>query len=182
MLEIRNLTILVNGRYIIKDLSLTLNKGDKLAIIGEEGNGKSTLLKTILSMCDYGETEGTINLKGNRVGYLEQVISEDNLNKKVYDYLFSSEEDYYNKIGELYKYLELFNLEDEILEQRIMSLSGGEKVKVNILKLLLEEFDILFLDEPTNDLDIETLEWLEKFINSTSKPIVYVSHDESSTL
>ena len=179
MLEIRNLTILVNGRYIIKDLSLTLNKGDKLAIIGEEGNGKSTLLKTILSMCDYGETEGTINLKGNRVGYLEQVISEDNLNKKVYDYLFNSEEDYYNKISELYKYLELFNLEDEILEQKIMSLSGGEKVKVNILKLLLEEFDILFLDEPTNDLDIETLEWLEKFINSTSKPIVYVSHDES---
>ena len=179
MLEIRNLTILVNGRYIIKDLSLTLNKGDKLAIIGEEGNGKSTLLKTILSMRDYGETEGTINLKGNRVGYLEQVISEDNLNKKVYDYLFNSEEDYYNKISELYKYLELFNLGDEILEQRIMSLSGGEKVKVNILKLLLEEFDILFLDEPTNDLDIETLEWLEKFINSTSKPIVYVSHDES---
>ena len=179
MLEIRNLTILVNGRYIIKDLSLTLNKGDKLAIIGEEGNGKSTLLKTILSMCDYGEIEGTINLKGNRVGYLEQVISEDNLNKKVYDYLFNSEEDYYNKISELYKYLELFNLEDEILEQRIISLSGGEKIKVNILKLLLEEFDILFLDEPTNDLDIETLEWLEKFINSTSKPIVYVSHDES---
>ena len=66
MLEIRNLTILVNGRYIIKDLSLTLNKGDKLAIIGEEGNGKSTLLKTILSMCDYGETRGTINLKGKR--------------------------------------------------------------------------------------------------------------------
>ena len=57
-----------------------------------------------------------------------------------------------------------------------MSLSGGEKVKVNILKLLLEEFDILFLDEPTNDLDIETLEWLEKFINSTSKPIFYVSY------
>ena len=127
MLEIINLTILVNGRYIIKDLSLTINKGDKLAIIGEEGNGKSTLLKTILSMCDYGETRGTINLKGNRVGYLEQVISGDNLNKKVYDYLFSSEEDYYNKISELYKYLELFNLEDEILEQRIMSLSGGEK-------------------------------------------------------
>ena len=179
MLEIRNLTILVNGRYIIKDLSLTLNKGDKLAIIGEEGNGKSTLLKTILSMCDYGETGGTINLKGNRVGYLEQVISGDNLNKKVYDYLFSSEEDYYNKISELYKYLELFNLEDEILEQKIISLSGGEKVKVNILKLLIEEFDILFLDEPTNDLDIETLEWLEKFINGTSKPIIYVSHDES---
>src|SRR5574344_1204714 len=134
MLEIKDLTISISDRYLIKNLNLILNNGDKLAIIGEEGNGKSTLLKSILNICEYAEISGNINLKGNRIDYLEQ---------------------------------------------KIKTLSGGEKVKISILKLLLNEYDILFLDEPTNDLDIETLEWLEKFINNTNKPIMYVSHDET---
>lgn len=179
MLEIKDLTISISDRYLIKNLNLILNNGDKLAIIGEEGNGKSTLLKSILGICEYAEISGNINLKGNRIGYLEQSISTDKLDKSVYEFLFIDESDYYDKINNLYKYLELINLTDDILKQKIRTLSGGEKVKISILKLLLHEYDILFLDEPTNDLDIETLEWLEKFINSTSKPIVYVSHDES---
>lgn len=179
MLELKDLTIIVNDRYLVKDLSFTLNKKDKLAIIGEEGNGKSTLLKCILGICEYATITGSINNKGNRIGYLEQSISKDSLSKKVYDYLFTSDEDYYNKINNLYKYLKIINLDDSILEQYINTLSGGEKVKINILKLLLEEYDIYFLDEPTNDLDIETLEWLEKFINNCEKPIIYVSHDET---
>lgn len=179
MLEIEDLTISINDRYLIKNLNLVLNRGDKLAIIGEEGNGKSTLLKSILGICGYAEISGNINFRGNRIGYLEQSINEENLNKKVYDFLFINENDYYNKINNLYKYLDLINISDEILEQRINTLSGGEKVKISILKLLLNEYDILFLDEPTNDLDIETLKWLENFINSTDKPIMYVSHDET---
>lgn len=179
MLEVKALTISINGRYLIKNLNLTLNNSDKLAIIGEEGNGKSTLLKSILGICEYAEISGKINLKGNRIGYLEQSISADKLDKSVYEFLFIDETDYYDKINNLYKYLKLINLTDDILKQKIRTLSGGEKVKISILKLLLNEYDILFLDEPTNDLDIETLEWLENFINSTSKPIIYVSHDET---
>ena len=179
MLEIKDLSISINDRYLVKNLNLVLNKGDKLAIIGEEGNGKSTLLKSILGICKYAEISGAINLKGNSIGYLEQTISDDKLDKKVYDFLFVNEMDYYDKINNLYKYLELIDLNDGILAQKIGTLSGGEKVKISILKLLLNEYDILFLDEPTNDLDIETLEWLEKFINNTSKPIMYVSHDET---
>ncbi len=179
MLEINNLSIFINDRYIINNLNLVLNRGDKLAILGEEGNGKSTLLKSILGICEYAEISGNINLKGNKIGYLEQSINDENLNKKVYDFLFISEEDYYNKISDLYKYLDLIRLNDEILEQKINTLSGGEKVKINILKLLLNKYDILLLDEPTNDLDIKTLEWLEKFMNGIDKPIMYVSHDET---
>ena len=179
MLEINNLTIKINERYIIKDLNLILNKKDKLAIIGEEGNGKSTLLKCILGICNYAEISGIINLKGNKIGYLKQSLSDEDLNLKVYDYLFIDENDYYNKINNFYKYLNVINLKDDILNQKLSTLSGGEKVKVSILKLLLEENDILFLDEPTNDLDIETLNWLEGFINNTDKPIMYVSHDET---
>lgn len=179
MLEIKNLSISINDRYLIENLNLTLNTGDKLAIIGEEGNGKSTLLKSILGKCEYAVISGNINLKNNRIGYLEQSINKENLNRTVYDFLFINENDYYDKINNLYKYLDLISLNDKILKQNISTLSGGEKVKVSILKLLLNEYDILFLDEPTNDLDIETLEWLEKFINNTNKPIIYVSHDET---
>ena len=61
MIEIKDLSIKVNNRYLIKSLTLNLNKNDKLAIIGEEGNGKSTLLKCIIGKCDYAEITGTIN-------------------------------------------------------------------------------------------------------------------------
>ena len=179
MFEVKNLSISIDDRYLIKDLNLVLNSGDKLAIIGEEGNGKSTLLKVLLGICSYAKVSGTINAKGNRIGYLEQATSEDNLKKKVYDYLFKDDEDYYLKVNNLYRYLEEINLSDRLLEQQMSTLSGGEKVKIGILKLLLDENDILFLDEPTNDLDIETLEWLETFINKTNKPMIYVSHDET---
>ena len=179
MLEINNLSMKVNNKYIIKDLSLILNKKDKLAVIGEEGNGKSTLLKTILGIADFAEVEGTINKKGNRIGYLEQSLTEEDLEKTGYEYLFTSEEDYYNKINSFYKQLDRLNLKDDLLDRKLKTLSGGEKVKIRMIKLLLEEYDILLLDEPTNDLDIETLEWLENFINKSEKPIIYVSHDET---
>lgn len=178
MFEVNNLNIKVEDRYLVKDLSFVLNKGDKLAIIGEEGNGKSTLLKSLLGICEYANIEGNINFKGNRVGYLEQAISKENLQKQVSDFLFINEFDYYEKVNDFYKYLNKINLDDTVLNQTISTLSGGEKVKISILKLLLDNPNILFLDEPTNDLDIETLEWLESFINTTDKPIIYVSHDE----
>ena len=179
MLEVSNLSIKIQDRYLVKNLSLTLNKSDKLAIIGEEGNGKSTLLKGILGICKYAEVTGNINLKGNTIGYLAQSMSENELSKKTHDFLFKDDNDYYEKTNNLYKYLELLNLSDKILEQKIGTLSGGEKVKIGLLKLLINEYDILFLDEPTNDLDLDSLEWLDKFINNIDKPIMYVSHDET---
>lgn len=179
MLEVKNVDIVISTHYLIKNLSFTLNKGDKLAIIGEEGNGKSTLLKSLLGICDYATLKGNIDYKGNHIGYLEQSVSMESLEKKVYDFLFIDDEDYYNKVNNLYKYLEKLNISDDLLDQVMKTLSGGERVKIGILKLLLEESDIYFLDEPTNDLDINTLEWLEKFINETDKPIIYVSHDET---
>ena len=179
MIEIKNLSIKVNDRYLVKDLSLNLNKNDKLAIIGEEGNGKSTLLKCIIGICNYAEVTGTINLNNNKIGYLEQHITESYKEQKVFDYLFISDNDYYNKINNLYKNLTILNIKDDILDKRMNILSGGEKIKVAILKLLLDDNDVLLLDEPTNDLDIETLIWLENFINKIDKPIIYISHDET---
>lgn len=179
MLEIKDLSIKVGNKYLIKNLSLSLNVKDKMAIIGEEGNGKSTLLKAILGICNYAEVDGSVVTNGHRIGYLEQSMGKMYLHKKVYDFLFRDENDYYEKINSLYQNLDQLYLSDQILGQNMEMLSGGEKVKVRLLKLLIDDYDILFLDEPTNDLDIETLEWLEHFINHIKKPIIYISHDET---
>ena len=79
------------------------------------------------------------------------------------------------------KYLSKLNINQDIIEdeQLIKTLSGGEKIKIQLVKIMMMEPDILLLDEPTNDLDIETLEWLEQFINETNIPIIFVSHDET---
>ena len=179
MFEVKNLTISIMDRYLVNNLSFTLNNGDKLAIIGEEGNGKSTLLKVLLGIANYVNFSGSINRKGHSIGYLEQTMSDENLSKTVFAFLFKDLNDYYEKISNLYINLEKLNIEEEILKQKIETLSGGEKVKICILKILLDDNDILFLDEPTNDLDIETLNWLENFINNINKPIIFVSHDET---
>ncbi len=177
MFEVKDISIIVQNRYFIKDLSFSLNKKDKLAIIGEEGNGKSTLVKCLLEICDYATLKGTINNKGNTIGYLPQ--QQENTQKSVFNYLFDSTNTYYNKISDFYKYLNQLNISETLIHQSMSSLSGGESVKIRILKLLLEDYDILFFDEPTNDLDIETLKWLEDFIIKCEKPILYVSHDET---
>ena len=90
MFELKNYSVLIGTNHLIKDLSLVLNKKDKLAIIGEEGNGKSTLLKSILGICSYSTTSGTINFYGNKVGYLKQSLDQEELTKPVFEYLFAS--------------------------------------------------------------------------------------------
>ena len=114
MLEINDLNIKIDDRYLVKNLSFTLNYGDKLAIIGEEGNGKSTLLKAILGNCEYANVEGSINFYNNRIGYLEQVINNKYLDYKVFDYLFKNLNTYYDNITDFYKYLDLIKLDDTI--------------------------------------------------------------------
>lgn len=179
MLEIKNLSIDINGRYLVENLNVTLNLGEKLAIIGEEGNGKSSILKAIVGKCSYANVTGQIISKNNRIGYMQQTLENDELEIKTFDYIFLGLDDYYEKISDFYKYSEELNFDEGLLEQTLKTLSGGEKVKASIIKILLANPDVLLLDEPTNDLDIETLEWLENFINGVNIPIMFVSHDET---
>ena len=137
MFEIINLCIEVNEKTLVKDLSVVVNNGDKLAIIGEEGNGKSTLLKCILGKCDYAKISGTIDYKNKIIGYLPQTLEKNELKKTGYKFLFENDDDYYNKINEFYGYLKEINITDKILDQTLETYSGGEKVKIGILKLLL---------------------------------------------
>lgn len=189
MLEVKDLSLIVQvNRILINKLSFIVHEGDKVAIIGEEGNGKSTLLKAIYNSNEiksYCQIEGTINNNGLNIGYLRQFLDEEWDEQSVIDFFLKDNYnetinyDYYEKIGNLNKILSSLNVRNEILEQQIKTLSGGEKVKIQLAKLLLNDYDLLLLDEPTNDLDIEILEWLESFILTTNKPIIYITHDET---
>ena len=190
MIEIKDLSIsTINGRNLLKNINFTLNDGDKMAIIGEEGNGKTTLIKTIYNrnlVKDSFIVDGQVNYNGS-IGYLEQMINSSWNNYSPIDYFLQdypdSEPDYeiYNEFGAITKIIKNLGLKDDFLEtnQSIGTLSGGEKVKLQLAKILYKSPDIILLDEPTNDLDIQTLELLEKIIKNYKGPVIYVSHDET---
>ena len=191
MIEIRNLNIKLRNsdRYLIKDFNLILNNKNKAAIIGEEGNGKTTFIKALIfskDILNYVEIEGIINVPKN-IGYLEQNLNKLWQEKELREFFLKdnpdSNENYeiyddYNKLVEVFNSLGL-DLDLLESERKISTFSGGEKVKFQLAKIMIKNPEFLILDEPTNDLDIETLEFLEEFINNTDIPILYVSHDET---
>ena len=186
MLQVRNLTLhhLTDFKEIIKDLSFTINLGEKVAIIGEEGNGKSTLLKWILgekSIESYIQAEGELINQFSRTVYLPQTLPQKYIEFTIDQYFFGQADamdmDYqmlYQLVGQLG-----FDADRLTSSQQLGSLSGGEKIKVQLLKALSTDPDLLLLDEPSNDLDLDTVKWLEHFIKATPLTIVFISHDES---
>ena len=184
MLNIRNLTLthkkdLTN---LIENLSLTVNKGERLALIGEEGNGKTTLLKVIAgdhSVSSYIEVSGQIN-NTFVCGYLPQELPAGERMLSAYEF-FCEEERFYDcsqrELGELAASL---SLSSDIFysEQTMASFSGGERVKMQLARMMMASPQMLLLDEPSNDLDIQTVKWLEDFLVSCGLTVLFVSHDE----
>lgn len=186
MLQVKKLTIshLTNLTDIVRELSFTVNPGEKVAIIGSEGNGKSTLLKWIMGdkqIEDYLSIKGELVNQFSRAVYLPQFLPVESELNTLDDYFFGdndlSEMDY----ALLYQLVGLIGFESERLtsSQKLGTLSGGEKIKVQLLKLLATNPDLILLDEPSNDLDLPTIQWLEHFIQTTPLTVLYISHDES---
>ncbi|MGQ5513018.1 ATP-binding cassette domain-containing protein [Streptococcus anginosus] len=185
MLQIRHLTIthLKDLKDLVNDLSLTVNAGDKVGIIGEEGNGKSTLLKLLMNdalVSDYVSYSGGIQKSYSHCAYLPQTLPENERKLSLNDYFFGDLDidlDY----SKLYRFAQELHFDSERFtsQQTIATLSGGETLKVQLLKILSTNWDILFLDEPSNDLDTDTLIWLENFLQNTPQTVMFVSHDES---
>lgn len=185
MLQIRNLTIthIKDNRILLEKLSFTLNNGDKMAIIGEEGNGKSTLLKLIYdeaSVEEYIEYTGEIIRNNMRIGYLAQELTTEEKAMTVYEFMCELPLFYELSPKELALTAKELKLEPDIFysEQQIVKLSGGEKIKLQLGRLMLSKPEVLLLDEPSNDLDIDTLQWLEGYIKESKLPVLYISHDE----
>jgi len=154
-----------------------LNQGDKAVIIGEEGNGKSTLLKSIYDrqgVSDYCSFGGEIVTKC-MLGYLPQFFPEEFLHKSAEGFFEASAVETHARI------LSQLGLPPDIVSspQKINTMSGGEKIKIHLAKILMSQPDVLLLDEPTNDIDLPTLMWLESFINTCSQPVIFISHDET---
>ncbi|MBD1421109.1 ABC-F family ATP-binding cassette domain-containing protein [Sphingobacterium chuzhouense] len=195
-----------HDRWLFTNLHFGLQKGDRVALVGINGTGKSTLLKILAGQIV--PTEGkVVKERGIKIGFLSQepsfsgmetvndfIYSSDNEQQqliKAYENLLNSDKIDQQLLAELTDKLsamEAWEYEHNIktilnrlqisdFNQTIDSLSGGQKKRLSLAKLLIDEPDVYILDEPTNHLDIETIEWLEKLLTTGNKTVLLVTHD-----
>lgn len=195
-----------NDKWLFKELHFGLQKGDRVALVGINGTGKSTLLKILAEL--FPPQQGkVVKEKGIRIGYLPQDPDFTGLNT-INDFIFSNDNEQQQLIKEYEEIVEKEIVDEQKLadimdrmtaldaweyendiktilnrlsisnfDQKIDSLSGGQKKRLSLAKLLIDEADVYILDEPTNHLDIETIEWLEKLLTTGQKTVLVVSHD-----
>ena len=185
MLTIRNLTVVHKKDLtaLIENLSFTVSPGERIAVIGEEGNGKSTLLRAIAgdsSIHDYCEISGQI-LNTFSFGFLPQELPECKRDMSAYEY-FSEDMCFFDQTtGDLGSLASRLHIPADVFysEQKMGEFSGGERIKLQLARLLFSSPQLLLLDEPSNDLDINTVRWLEEFLVSCGLAVLFISHDEA---
>lgn len=177
-LELSGITKSYDGRQIVSDFSYIFLSGDRVGIIGPNGCGKSTLMKIIAGelLADAGTRDIGSTVK---IGYFSQENEYLKPDERVIDYIRDTAE--YVRIGNdlisAAVMLERFLFDGTLQYQKIGKLSGGEKRRLYLLKVLMEAPNLLLLDEPTNDLDIQTLAILEDYLDDFPGIVVTVSHD-----
>lgn len=176
---LNNVSKSYEGRPVITDFTYTLLKGDRIGIIGNNGMGKSTLLNLIAGTTK--PDSGTVE-RGDtvRIGYYTQESKELDSELRVIDYIKNKAEYIKAADGTMIsasRMLERFLFPPTLQYAPIEKLSGGEKRRLYLLGVLMEDINVLLLDEPTNDLDIYTLQVLEQFIDEFNGPVITVSHD-----
>ncbi|MCC5878751.1 MAG: ABC transporter ATP-binding protein [Idiomarina sp.] len=163
---------------IIRDLDLTIQRGDKIAFVGPNGCGKSTLIKVILHQleADSGNVKYGTNIK---VAYFDQHRAALDPNKSIADNVGDGKQDviHQGRPRHILSYLQDFLFSPKQSQTPVKALSGGERNRALLAKLFLPESNVLVLDEPTNDLDVDTLELLEQIINEYKGTVLLVSHD-----
>lgn len=173
VLQIENLTKKFGEKVIFENTNIHLCYGEKIALIGKNGTGKSSLIKMILD--EDKDYSGNIKLGASiKIGYIPQNIIFEDTNQNVLDYFedgnnFSDEQ----ARSKLAKY----GFRGENVFKKVGKLSGGEKVRLILLKLIQKDINFLILDEPTNHIDIETRELLEEALKEYPGTVLFVSHD-----
>ena len=178
LFECTNIGKILNGKVLFKGFSARVLQGERIGIVGANGAGKSTLLKILLgrSKIDAGEIKrGEI-----RIGYFDQTRSGITDDKSIIEIFCPNGGDHISVRGSymhVYGYLKNFLFPKEFLDKPVGVLSGGEKNRLALAKLFIEQYDCLILDEPTNDLDIATINILEDYLLSFEGAVIIVSHD-----
>ena len=169
MITINNVSFEYPTKEILEKISLVINEGEKVGIIGANGTGKTTLIKLIIG--ELQPTLGHINVSAHNIGYLKQ-SSEYTLNEFMN---IISDKAFINNFLKISS--ELGISEFEYTQERLNNLSGGEKTKLALSYLLSKNPDMLILDEPTNHVDLESIEWLIRAVNNFYGTVVIISHD-----
>jgi ATP-binding cassette subfamily F protein uup len=178
VIEARSINHSFNGEALISDFNLKVMRGDRIGLIGPNGAGKSTLLKILL-----GELEpeaGSVKIGTNiELGYFDQVRLDLNLDKSIADNVADGKD--YIRVGgkdrHIIGYLQTFQFAPNRAMTKVRALSGGERNRVLLAKLFSTPSNVLILDEPTNDLDVEMLEVLEERLVEFDGTLIVVSHD-----
>lgn len=176
--EAEHLHYAIADRTLIKDFTSSIQRGDKIALVGPNGCGKSTLLKLILG--ELTPTSGT-SKQGTKlnVAYYDQHRAVLDPEKTVADNVGDGKQDITQngRTRHIYSYLQDFLFTPHQARTPLKALSGGERNRVLLAKILLQDCNLLVLDEPTNDLDVETLELLESIVTEFAGTVLLVSHD-----
>ena len=178
LFEIKQLSKTIGGKQLFRDFNARVLQGERIAIVGRNGSGKSTLIKILLGF--EKPSSGEIKRGEVRVGYFDQSRSVLDDDKSLIETFCPNGGDHVMVRGRnmhVYGYLKNFLFPKEFLDKPIGVLSGGEKNRVALALLFSKEYDVLVLDEPTNDLDIATINILEDYLQSFEGAIIIVSHD-----
>ena len=221
MISVDNLAVEFGGQSLFSDVSFTINENDKIALMGKNGAGKSTMMKIIAG--EQKATRGNVRFpKDAVIAYLPQhLLTEDNCTvfeeaSKAFKHIFEmrDEMDHLNKeleirtdyesdaymaiiskvsdLGEKYYALEDINYDAEVekalrglgfkredFDRQTSEFSGGYRMRIELVKILLQKPDLILLDEPTNHIDIESVIWLEDFLINKAKAVMVISHDKA---
>jgi ATP-binding cassette, subfamily F, member 3 len=221
MITIDGLAVEFSGTTLFSDVSFSINENDKIALMGKNGAGKSTMLKILAGQ--QKATRGNISApKDYKIAYLPQhLLTDDNATvfeetSKAFAELFAMKEemdalnheltvrtdydseDYYkiiervSELSEKYYSIEDTNYEAEVekvlfglgferedFTRQTSEFSGGWRMRIELAKILLQRPDLILFDEPTNHMDIESIQWLEDFLTTQAKAVVVISHDRA---
>ncbi|GHV03019.1 hypothetical protein AGMMS50229_00960 [Campylobacterota bacterium] len=178
LFDMEKLSIGINKQLLINPMTMRVLQQDKIALVGRNGSGKTSLLLTLQGI--YSPLSGTLKIGAENIGFFDQHRAKLDDSKNLMETFCPNGGDHIEVRGHnmhVYGYMKNWLLPKEFLDKKIGVLSGGEKNRVALALLFSKKYDCLILDEPTNDLDIPTINILEEYLQSYQGALIFVSHD-----